>query len=186
VSKTIQVIHLAETRPDSNETGDVAAASATAPPTLESARGSVVSHHVKQLLRMLPGGLNVIGLYVIHRGDIFTQKYETNVKSLLGSLVRQLGKKANYAGQPEEEKVVFHYDSAATKFNCRVFSGDVVRSNGFEVVFGATKFLRVETDFDCSAFVRDGGDLKGDFNRICMDWEVSFHDIFLNHLVGSR
>jgi hypothetical protein len=52
-----------------------------------------------QLLRMLPGGLNVIGLYVIHRGDIFTQKYETNVKSLLGSLVKQLGmeKKANYA-----------------------------------------------------------------------------------------
>jgi hypothetical protein len=84
------------------------------------------------------------------------------LKSLLDSLVKQLGKKANYVGRPEEGKFVFHYDSAASKLNCRVFSG---RSNGFEVLFGATKFLRVETEFDCSAFVRDGGDLKGDFNR---------------------
>jgi len=71
-----------------------------------------------QVIRMLPGGLVVLGLFVVEPVDnIFTTKYEGILKSILTTMNKSLSRNPYYGAQfgKNSEKVVIHFHPTTKK-----------------------------------------------------------------------
>jgi hypothetical protein len=71
-----------------------------------------------QVIRMLPGGLFILGIYVVEPLEsIFTTKYEATIKNLLSTLNKSLSRNVHYGAEfgANNEKIVFHYNPKTKK-----------------------------------------------------------------------
>jgi len=67
---------------------------------------------------MLPGGLCVLGIYVVESIDsIFTTKFEGTIKNILVTLNKSLSRNVHYGAEfgTNNEKVVFHFNPNTKK-----------------------------------------------------------------------
>ena len=67
---------------------------------------------------MLPGGLCVLGIYVVEAIDnIFTTKFEGTIKSLLATITKSLSRNVHYGAEfgTNNEKVVLHFNPKTKK-----------------------------------------------------------------------
>ena len=67
---------------------------------------------------MLPGGLYVLGIYVIEPVEnIFTTKYEGVIKSLLSTLNKSLSRNLHYGTEfgTNNEKILIHFNPTTKK-----------------------------------------------------------------------
>lgn len=117
----------------------------------------LVSRHAKQVIRMLPGGLQILGLYVIEKTDnLFTQKYEPSLKSLYVHLNKGLSRNPFYGsefGFEKNEKLIFHFNPQTKKFNCKIMTdGSSLSSKAVETSFGVIEWAKLECEYDtCTA-----------------------------------
>lgn len=126
------------------------------PVTLLTLTPQLVSRHAKQVIRMLPGGLQILGLYVIEKTEnLFTQKYEPSLKSLYVHLNKGLSRNPFYGtdfGTEKNEKLIFHFNPQSKKFNCKIMTdGSTLSSKAVETSFASIDWEKLECEYDTSA-----------------------------------
>lgn len=116
----------------------------------------LVSRHAKQVIRMLPGGLQILGLYVIEKADnLFTQKYEPSLKSLYVHLNKGLSRNPFYGsefGAEKNEKLIFHFNPQTKRFDSKIMTdGSTLSTKAVEASFANIKWEKLECEYDTSA-----------------------------------
>lgn len=134
---------------------------------------------------MLPGGLQILGLYVIEKADnLFTQKYEPSLKSLYVHLNKGLSRNPFYGsefGTEKNEKLIFHFNPQTKKFNCKIMTDGSTLSNKLvETSFDSTEWLKLECEYDsCAALhlaTKDVGlPLKKNLNVLLKSFQESLN-----------
>lgn len=140
------MIHFAKTPPYQSEEDKKTEGSIKNLIRIQDINENWVADHAKESTKMLPGGVYVLGLFVVSDEDIFSP-FSSKVKSLLNTVNKTLSSKEYLSGSVDNEKLVFHYSPKTQKYLAKTY--DVVTSNvqpaDFKFVQRATKFIH----FDC-------------------------------------
>jgi len=104
-----------------------------------------VTHHAKQVIRMLPGGLYVIGLYVKEKAEIFTSKYENILKSLITSVNKGLSRNVYYCSDYRDDKIILHFDGKKTTAKAM---DNNFKIKPIEVANKKLEWLKLECEYD--------------------------------------
>ncbi|CAL8140933.1 unnamed protein product [Orchesella dallaii] len=125
------------------------------PATVLTLTPQLISRHAKQVIRMLPGGIQILGLYVIEKCDnLFTQKYEPALKSLYVHLNKGLSRNPFYGSDfgDKNEKLIFHFNPSTKKFNCKAMTdGSSLSSKAVETSFASISWSKLECEYDTCA-----------------------------------
>ncbi|XP_046687148.1 LOW QUALITY PROTEIN: protein odr-4 homolog [Homalodisca vitripennis] len=120
---------------------------------LSDIKESWIVDHAKQVTRMLPGGLWVLGLFVTGTGDVLSNSAsQSKVTSLLQGLTKALEKNPNLLGNsPSTEKLALHLVSGTNKVTC--MSYDVTKTTSplraTDFKFTNLKWLQLDSQYDC-------------------------------------
>lgn len=168
----VKVLHLAQTNP---------AEPSDTPPTIATLATSLLTHHTRSLLRMLPGGMNILGIY-----STSSEISSTPPKALLNSLTKNLSTKFS-AYQPFiDPEVYLQFDGK--KFDVITLDKDGNKTLKLDVVFKECVLSKVQVDFWLSGVgvqQYDGRGDKGAFfevkegvERVVEVWKVNtyLHD----------
>lgn len=109
--------------------------------------------HAKQVTRMLPGGMWVLGLFVTGPGDIFSESSsQSKLNSLIQSLTKALDQNPNlYGNSPSAEKLVLHLIGGTNKFVCKSLdvSNTAVQFRSTDCKFsGSLKWHELDSQYD--------------------------------------
>lgn len=109
-----------------------------------------VADHAKHATRMLPGGMYVLGLFVVSQEDILTP-FSNKLKSILNQVHKQLSGNNYIHGNPTcSEKLILNYCSKTNVYSCKTY--DVVSSSvkPAEIKFQSkpTKWKQFECKFE--------------------------------------
>jgi len=110
---------------------------------------SAIAHHTKQVIRMLPGGLTVVGLYAVEPVEnLFTSKYETIIKSLISSGINKgLNKNPFYGNSGlTSDRIILHYNPSSKLFSCKLT--DCTKTVKIEPTFRTLEWSKLECDYD--------------------------------------
>ncbi|XP_066260013.1 protein odr-4 homolog [Euwallacea similis] len=94
--------------------------------SIQEVNESWVADHAKQATRMLPGGMYVLGLFIVSDEDIFSP-LNPKIKSLLNALEKNLAAQPYLFGTGCSEKIVLHFSSKTHKYSAKVY--DLVTSS---------------------------------------------------------
>lgn len=141
------VIHFAKTPPSQ---GEVLAKKDIIPAkqvkTLADIADAWVAEHAKCTTRMLPGGMYVLGIFIISQEDVLTP-LSAKIKSILLHITKQLGNNVYLNGNAmTSEKLVLNYCISAESFNCKSYDTTTssVKPADFKFVPKATKWHQLE------------------------------------------
>ncbi|KAL1514160.1 hypothetical protein ABEB36_003465 [Hypothenemus hampei] len=146
VAQKFTIIHLARTPSTQNE--DI---------TVKGSNNCVtdldqnwIADHAKQTTRMLPGGVHVLGIFIVSDEDIFNP-FNTKIKSILNEINKILLLEIFLSGSNDNEKLVLHYSPKYQK--CSTKSYDV---NTFSVQPVDLKFVpkgNKLVNFECTYII---------------------------------
>lgn len=85
-----------------------------------------IAEHAKQAARMLPGGMHILGLFIISDDEIITP-FPIKLKTIFGHLHKSLSTAYLYGNPEHNEKIIVNYCARSSKFICKSF--DVITSN---------------------------------------------------------
>lgn len=111
---------------------------------------SWVADHARHVTRMLPGGMYVLGLFVVCQEDIFAT-CAPKLKTMLSQIHKQLTPNTFLYGTPQQtEKLVLHY-SPLSRYVCKSYNYDTFSLSNSEIKFQsnlAVKWLQVECKYE--------------------------------------
>lgn len=107
------IVHIAPTPPDdqyeedeNNESEDSKCKSAN---SISDVAEDTVVQHARQVIRMLPGGLDILGIYIVTpQSDLSNMLSQTKLVKLLASIHKATSKLLLDTSQPTTEKAVLH------------------------------------------------------------------------------
>uniref|UniRef100_A0A1B6CVJ3 Protein odr-4 homolog n=1 Tax=Clastoptera arizonana TaxID=38151 RepID=A0A1B6CVJ3_9HEMI len=116
-----------------------------------------LADHALQVTRMLPGGMWVLGLFIIGPGDIFSdQSCHSKLNSILFSINKHLSSNPHlYGNGPSSEKLIFHLSSSSQKYICKSFDISIAGSAYRPVDWrfqGHNKWHQIECQYDFEQF----------------------------------
>ncbi|XP_018406308.1 PREDICTED: protein odr-4 homolog [Cyphomyrmex costatus] len=114
-----------------------------------------VADHAKCVTRMLPGGMWVLGIFIVGPEDIFddTSNVE-NLKSILGAIHKTLSWNNKYlCRNNQDEKLILSFNSITEKYICKsidIIKDSMLKPADWKFQEKATKWHQLETlvDFD--------------------------------------
>ncbi|KAK3865035.1 hypothetical protein Pcinc_029325 [Petrolisthes cinctipes] len=110
------------------------------PDSIPKVVDATVTEHARQAVRMLPGGLNILGVYVVTPLNDFTAApSQAKIRAVLSSVHRTTTRVLLDSCEVCDEKVVIHVCSQSFKITCR--TEDVLSSEGSSKV-SEVKFVR--------------------------------------------
>ncbi|XP_043212673.1 protein odr-4 homolog [Amphibalanus amphitrite] len=106
-----------------NTTGRAVVAHLCCTPPSEAASDSPVNDswiakHAKQVIQLLPGGMDILGLFVVASPDLF-KSHETQLRSALTAIYRALEKLPQLHDTETDERLVALLDPRTKKVTCR-------------------------------------------------------------------
>ncbi|KAJ8944509.1 hypothetical protein NQ318_011767 [Aromia moschata] len=120
------VIHLAKTPPFQTDEDKAAGCSPKQPGSISEFNESWIADHARQATRMLPGGMYVLGVFVISPEDVLSP-FHPKVKSVLNAVHKLLESTKYLYGNTDTEKLVVSYSTKLKR--CFTKAYDVVTSN---------------------------------------------------------
>lgn len=127
------VIHLARTPDPAEEEEDEEVENANAKPKKKNASkekkksedfdDTLVLDHTKQVMRALPGGITILGLFIVSANDPFQNTASNSrLRKLLTSIDVAIGKSSLTVRQQLTcERIVLHICNTTLKYNCKTF-----------------------------------------------------------------
>lgn len=141
------MIHFAKTPPSQ---GEVLAKKDIIPArqvkTLADVADAWVAEHAKCTTRMLPGGMYVLGIFIVSQEDVLTP-LAPKIKSILQHVTKQLGSNVYLNGNAmSSEKLVLNYCISMESFNCKSYDTNtsVAKPADFKFMPKATKWHQLE------------------------------------------
>lgn len=141
------VIHFAKTPPSQ---GEVLAKKDIIPAKQVKALADIadawVAEHAKCTTRMLPGGMYVLGIFIVSKEDVLTPLVP-KVKSMLQQITKQLGSNLYLHGNAlSNEKLVLNYCIKTESFTCKSYdtATSSVKPADFKFMPKATKWHQLE------------------------------------------
>lgn len=129
-------------------------------PKLTDISESLLADHAKQVTRLLPGGMWVLGVFIIGPGDIFSEpSSQTKLISILSYLFKCLGRNPYmYGNGPASEKLIFYLSTDTKKYSCRSIdlqpsAGISLRPVDWKFQSGTTKWHQIDCFYDCEQIV---------------------------------
>nr|CAG4635004.1 EOG090X0BI6 [Alona affinis] len=119
------VIHLARTpaaeEPEDDDDEAPPKKGAGKKPSADDFDDSLVLDHARQVMRALPGGITVLGLFIVSAADPFQNSaMSTRLRKLLTSMDVTIGKSCvTLRQQLTCERIVLHISNTTMKYNCK-------------------------------------------------------------------
>ncbi|XP_015605867.1 protein odr-4 homolog [Cephus cinctus] len=114
-----------------------------------------VADHAKHVTRMLPGGMWVLGIFVIGPGDSFNDNNSVlRLKSVVTTIRKNLGSNKYLYGNNDKENLILNFNSITQKFICKSLDIDtagMLKPAEWKFQAKATKWHQLET---CIGFDR--------------------------------
>nr|XP_023014162.1 protein odr-4 homolog [Leptinotarsa decemlineata] len=149
------IIHFAKTPPFQSEEDKKLGKPVQNMKSLDDMNPNWIADHAKQTTRMLPGGMSVLGVFLVSPDDLLTP-FHSKLKLILQTIHKQLDMNKYLHGNPSSEKLVLHFSSKSRKYFCKTY--DVISHNiqPVEVKSVAKKWNNVECNFgiDKVKFIR--------------------------------
>uniref|UniRef100_A0A6B0VBJ4 Putative olfactory receptor 4-like protein n=1 Tax=Ixodes ricinus TaxID=34613 RepID=A0A6B0VBJ4_IXORI len=152
------VVHVASTPKkddeESQEEGDVK--SKAAPGDVEE---GWICQHAKQVTRMLPGGIDVLGLFAVGPPDALAAAH-IQLRQVLFAIYKSLGKDHKTSFNPEvTDKILLQICSVTRKVTCKTFNISDTKSTAKPADWkqstggGSTRWHRLETSLSLNLWV---------------------------------
>ncbi|XP_018318920.1 protein odr-4 homolog isoform X2 [Agrilus planipennis] len=110
---------------------------------------SVVADHAKHATRMLPGGMFVLGIFVVSEEDIFSP-VDSKLVAILNQISKQLSMNSFVYGNPSNcEKLVLNLCTTTQTYTCKSYESSTFKPA--EIKFQpkiATKWLQLECKYE--------------------------------------
>ncbi|CAH1118005.1 unnamed protein product [Phaedon cochleariae] len=114
--------------------------------SLDQINENWMSDHARQTTRMLPGGMHVLGVFVISP-DSSLNPFNPKVKAVLQRIHGQLETNTYLYGNSSSEKLVVHYDPKTQKCFCKAYDVTSHIIQPAEVKTVAKKWNSVQCDY---------------------------------------
>ncbi|KAK6166889.1 hypothetical protein SNE40_023495 [Patella caerulea] len=99
------------------------------PKTLDEMDDSWVATHAKQVIRMLPGGLEVAGVFILSPPNI-SQKVTEKLRQVVYAVHRSINKPGLLPAGEITDRITLHICSLTRKLTCRTYDVEDNNSNG--------------------------------------------------------
>ncbi|XP_067000266.2 protein odr-4 homolog [Anabrus simplex] len=115
---------------------------------------SCVADHAKHVTRMLPGGMFVLGIFVVGPGDVFaTDGSVARLCTILARIKKTLSSsRFLYGNSPSSEKLVLHLSSKTHRFVCKMLNPDSAHSTPITIDWKfqpkATKWHQIDCQYE--------------------------------------
>ncbi|XP_055897622.1 protein odr-4 homolog isoform X2 [Biomphalaria glabrata] len=116
-----------------DESGDAATRNVTKKPdlvrpnSLDKLDEKWVYTHAKQVSRMLPGGLNVIGLFAL-APSLMLKTSQSKLKQILYSLYKNLNKNVIVSTETTTDRILLQLDTSTKKLSCTTIDASDIKS----------------------------------------------------------
>lgn len=95
-------------------------AKSKSPDSIAKIVDSIVAQHTRQVVRMLPGGLDIIGVFVVTpQGDFNSSANQSKLRSILGAVHRTASKILLGTSEVKAEKIILHVCTQTSKILCK-------------------------------------------------------------------
>ncbi|OXU21526.1 hypothetical protein TSAR_005674 [Trichomalopsis sarcophagae] len=157
------VVHLARTLPASNT--DVVEEALINPATnalqdttdnyiksIKDIDGNLVADHAKHVSRMLPGGMWVLGIFVVGPGDCLSDSScAQKLRSVLSAIHKNLASNIYLHGNSNHENLVLSFNSITKQYTCKsveISTGGIFKPADWKFQKKITKWHQLEALFD--------------------------------------
>lgn len=109
-----------------------------------------IADHAKHATRMLPGGMYVLGIFVISETDLLSP-FNGKLRAILNQIHKQLSINSYLFGNQEiQDKLVLNYCTATENFTCKTYNVNTssVKPGDFKFQPKAMKWNQIECKFD--------------------------------------
>lgn len=115
-------------------------------------KADLVVEHARNASRMLPGGMHVLGVFIITERDNVLSPFNASIKSMLFKLHQQLEKIKYLYGNANKEKLVLNYVISTQQLYGKTFDGEQGHVQPLELKIGgagnAVKWQNLECRYD--------------------------------------
>lgn len=125
-SQRYNVIHLAKTPPFQSDEDKTAGKALKTIRNISEVNESWIADHARQTTRMLPGGMQVLGIFVLSDEDLVSP-LNSKIKSILNAVSKTCASQNYLFGNNDNEKLVLHYSPKGQKYLAKTY--DVATSN---------------------------------------------------------
>ncbi|XP_011303710.1 protein odr-4 homolog [Fopius arisanus] len=113
---------------------------------------SWVADHALHVTRMLPGGMWVLGIFVVGPSDCFSDSSDTQqLKSIISSLHKNFESSPYLYGNNPRESLILTFNSLTKKFSCKSFDvklNNSMKNADWKFQDNITKWYQLETRVD--------------------------------------
>jgi len=157
------VVHLARTLPSSNtkvvEENLINPTTNTAKDTSDNEIKSIkdidvnlVADHAKHVTRMLPGGMWVLGIFVVSPGDFFSDTSNVQkLRTVLLAIHKNLASNVHLYGNSSYENLVLSFNSSTKQYICKsveTSTGGILKPADWKFQKKITKWHQLESTLD--------------------------------------
>lgn len=150
--------------------------------TVKDIQESWVADHAKHVTRMLPGGMWILGIFVVGPDDVVNDNSNTQkLRTIVNAIQKHLSCNKYLCGDNNEEKLILSLNTITKKYFCKSIDtgkGSVLKSVDWKFQARPTKWHQLETqvDFDRLFFIaadKDPATLKQQLQDILEDVSVT-------------
>ncbi|PSN52959.1 hypothetical protein C0J52_03625 [Blattella germanica] len=122
--------------------------------SIQDVQENWVADHAKHVTRMLPGGMWVLGIFIVGPGDLFGDaKAVSRIRAVLHHIKKNLSSNAFLHGNSSSpEKLALHLCSTTQRYTCRSFDtnsmGSSVRPVDWKFQSGSTRWHQLDCQYD--------------------------------------
>ncbi|XP_058794467.1 protein odr-4 homolog [Phymastichus coffea] len=113
---------------------------------------NLVADHAKHVTRMLPGGMWVLGIFIVGPGDCFNDSNcISKIRSVLTAIQRNLASNVYLYGNSNQENLILSYNSSTDQYVCKstdANTGGILKPADWKFQKKATKWHQLEALVD--------------------------------------
>lgn len=121
VSQKYHVFHFAKTPPFQTDEDKAAGKPLVTMKNILEINDSFVADHALQATRMLPGGMHVLGVFVVSDEEILNP-FNSKLRTLLTKVNKTLGNQNYLFGNCGSEKLIFHYSGKTKRYLAKSYN----------------------------------------------------------------
>lgn len=142
------VIHFAKTPPYQSEDQKKEGLPAKQIKNISEVNEKWVADHARHATRMLPGGMFVLGIFIVSPEDLLSQ-FNSKIKGILTTVHKQLEDNSYLYGNENSEKLVLNYCTKTEKYLAKSYDINTARVQPVDFKFlpKATKWNNVECSY---------------------------------------
>ncbi|KAF7279452.1 protein odr-4 homolog [Rhynchophorus ferrugineus] len=148
-SQKYHVIHFAKTPQFQDDENKKSGKPLETMKSISEVNDSWVADHARQTTRMLPGGLHVLGLFLVTDEDVLNP-FHSKLRSLLTAINKILGQQNYLFGNNTNEKLILHYSGKNKRYQAKTY--DVaslsVQPVDFKFIQKGSKWMTFECEYE--------------------------------------